>query len=389
MFGMKKRKKAACAGLLILCMGLVPMQAAAASPEFAYTEEKWASLKDNRLEFDEIGELIHEYNTTVLKNNLEYQEYKGKSSSDIAKEYYDSAEDVLENIQYPEDDSSNYASQLSSALNSQQQAESLVEQGDNNVDDGDIKKLGYQQQEAQLVEQAQGLMVSYWTQIYSLESLSDRVTQAESSYQSVVTKKQAGMATQADVESAAESVTTAKGSLASAEKSLEKTKEQLCLMLGWSYGAEVEICELPEPDLETIRAVNVDTDIERALENNYNIQISERRIANAQSETVRETQQKTCDNQKQTASTSVKNAYNNLILAKADYEQARESYELEKSSLSAAEARLAAGTITKNSFEQQKSSCLSAKITVQTQKLNLLQSMLDYQWAVNGLAAVS
>lgn len=389
MFGMKKRKKAACAGLLILFMGLVPMQAAAASPEFAYSEEKWASLKDNRLEFDEIGDLIHEYNTTVLKNNLEYQEYKGKSSTDIAKEYYNSAEDVLENIQYPEDDSSNYASQLSSALNSQQQAENMVEQGDNNVDDGDIKKLGYQQQEAQLVEQAQGLMISYWTQIYSLESLSDRVTQAESSYQSVVTKKQAGMATQADVESAAESVTTAKGSLASAEKSLEKTKEQLCLMLGWSYGAEVEICELPEPDLETIGAVNVDTDIERALENNYNIQISERRIANAQSATVRETQQKTYDNQKQTASTSVKNAYNNLILAKTDYEQACESYEFEKNSLTAAEARLAAGTITKNSFEQQKSSCLSAEITVQIQKLNLLQSMLDYQWAVNGLAAVS
>lgn len=389
MFGMKKRKKAACAGLLILFMGLVPMQAAAASPEFAYSEEKWASLKDNRLEFDEIGDLIHEYNTTVLKNNLEYQEYKGKSSTDIAKEYYNSAEDVLENIQYPEDDSSNYASQLSSALNSQQQAENMVEQGDNNVDDGDIKKLGYQQQEAQLVEQAQGLMISYWTQIYSLESLSDRVTQAENSYQSVVTKKQAGMATQADVESAAESVTTAKGSLASAEKSLEKTKEQLCLMLGWSYGAEVEICELPEPDLETIGAVNVDTDIERALENNYNIQISERRIANAQSATVRETQQKTYDNQKQTASTSVKNAYNNLILAKTDYEQACESYEFEKNSLTAAEARLAAGTITKNSFEQQKSSCLSAEITVQIQKLNLLQSMLDYQWAVNGLAAVS
>lgn len=280
---------------------------AAASPEFAYSEEKWASLKDNRLEFDEIGDLIHEYNTTVLKNNLEYQEYKGKSSSDIAKEYYNSAEDVLENIQYPEDDSSNYASQLSSALNSQQQAEKMVEQGDNNVDDGDIKKLGYQQQEAQLVEQAQGLMINYWTQIYSLESLSDRVTQAESSYQSVVTKKQAGMATQADV----------------------------------------EICELPEPDLETIGAINVDTDIERALENNYNIRISKKQMANARSATVRETQQKTYDNQKQTASTSVKNAYNNLILAKADYEQASESYELEKSSLSAAEARLTAGTITK------------------------------------------
>lgn len=384
-----RRRTAAGAVLLVLCMGLLPMQAAAASPEFAYSEEKWASLQDNRLEFDEIAELVHEYNTTVIKNNLEYLDYKGKTSSNISKDYYDSAEDILDNIQYPEDDSANYAGQLSSALNNQQQAETLVEQGDNNVDDGDIKKLGYQQQEAQLVKQAQGLMISYWSQTYSLSTLEDRVSQAETSYQSVLNKKQAGTATQSQVEAAAESITTAKGALLSAQKSLEKTKEQLCLMLGWSYGADVEICELPEPDTEAIAAIDVNADVKKALENNYSVKISERRIANAQSATVRETQQKTYDNQMQTASTSVKNAYNNLILAKADYEQANESCALEKNSLAAAKTRLAAGTITRNTYDQQESSCLSAEVSVMTQRLNLLQSMLDYEWAVNGLASVS
>ena len=44
-------------------------------------------------------------------------------------------------------------------------------------------------------------------------------------------------------------------------------------------------------------------------------------------------------NQKETASTSVKNAYNSLLSEKSGYEQALESYELAKTELSASAAR--------------------------------------------------
>ena len=119
---MKRNKVLSAACAAALCMGAVPMQAAAASPEFAYTEEKWASLEDNVLEYGEIADLIHEYNTTVQQNLLDYNDYKGKSSLDISKEYYNSAEDMLERIEYPEDDDASYASRLSSALSSEIQA---------------------------------------------------------------------------------------------------------------------------------------------------------------------------------------------------------------------------------------------------------------------------
>ncbi|HJC07206.1 MAG TPA: hypothetical protein H9704_13865, partial [Candidatus Enterocloster excrementipullorum] len=38
------------------------------SPEFAYSEDKWASLRDNVMEYDELADLIHEYNPTVRSN---------------------------------------------------------------------------------------------------------------------------------------------------------------------------------------------------------------------------------------------------------------------------------------------------------------------------------
>ena len=50
-----------------LSLGL-PARALAASPEFARTQEEWARLRDNVLEYEEIEDLVHEYNTTVLNN---------------------------------------------------------------------------------------------------------------------------------------------------------------------------------------------------------------------------------------------------------------------------------------------------------------------------------
>lgn len=386
----KRRKRiTAAAGILAVCMGLSPLQALAASPDFAYTDEEWASLKDNKLEFNEIAALVHEFNTTVQQNLLDYNDYKGKSSTDISNDYYESAGEVTERTSYPEDDSENYASQITSALNSQISADNLIEQGDNNVDDSDTKKLRYEMAEDQIVEQAQELMISYWTQTQNLESLKESTANAEKSYQTVLNKKAAGMAVQSDVENAEQSVSAAKASLQSAESSLESTTKNLCVLLGWSYGDEVEIGTVPEPDLAAINAISVDSDIEKALANNYNLKITSIRIGNARSSTVKETQQKTYENQKETISTNVKNAYNSLILAKSSYEQAKESYELQARDLELAKTRLAAGTITKKTYETTESSEKTAKVSMENAKLSLLEAQLSYNWAVNGLASAS
>lgn len=386
---MKKKKILSGVCAFAVCMGAVPMQAAAASPEFAYTQEKWETLQDNILEYDEISDLIHEYNSTVQQNLLDYNDYKGKTKNNISRDYYDAAEDLLDNIEYPEDDDSNYAARMSSALSSQIQAENLVEQGDNNVDDGEIVKLGYEQEEAELVKQAEQLMISYWSQTYTLSVLEDNVAQAENSYQSVVTRQAAGMATQSDVESAKEAVTSAEASLLSARSTLQETKENLCLMLGWSYGAEVDIRELPEPDEEMISQIDLEEDIETAVANNYSIRMTEKRIANASSASVRETQERTYKNQKDTAATSVTNAYNSLMVTKSEYEQAKDSYDLQKKELEAAGLRLEAGTITRKDYETQEASFRSAEVSLKTQEFSLLEAINEYQWNVQGLAAVS
>lgn len=376
-------------GLAAACLAMMPLQAFAQSPEFAYSEEKWAALRDDRLEFDEIADLVHEYNNTVVQNKLEYQDYKSKTRDDIAQDYYDRAEEIYSSIEYPDTDDSNYGSRMSAALNSKIQADNLMEQGDESVEDSETLKLGYDQTEAGLVKQAQELMISYWSQYYSLESLRERKALAEASYQSELTRMDAGMSTQAKVLSAKEAVTSAEASILTGESNLEKTKQSLCLMLGWSYGSQVEIGELQELNLEEIGAIDVETDMEKAQEQNYNIRLTTKRLENARTTKVRDTLTQTLASQQRTVANSVKSAYDSLILAQSGYEQACLAYEMEQVSMDSAGRKLQAGTMTKNAYESQKSSCLTAKVAVQTQEISLIQAKLAYDWAVAGLAAAS
>lgn len=108
----------------------MPFQAfAQRSPEFAYSAEKWATLRDNKLEFDEISDLVHEYNPTVVQNEISYKDYLTKNRDDVAQDYYDKANEIYSNISYPDLDDANYGSGVAAALRNEQQAKSLMEPG--------------------------------------------------------------------------------------------------------------------------------------------------------------------------------------------------------------------------------------------------------------------
>ncbi len=384
-----KRWKIAGLFAMAFVLSTAPLKALAVSPEFAYTEEKWASLKDNKLEYDEISELIHEYNTTVRQNALDYQEYRGKTSTEISKEYYESADEVTQRISYPDDVSDGYASQISSALNGEISAENLIEQGDKNVDDGEIKRLGYEQTEKNLVQQAQKLMISYYSGKEALKTLESSVTQAETAYEQAKTKVAAGMALSSGVDTAAEAVTKAKASLRSAETNLDKTKKQLLILLGWSADSEVELGALPEIDPSSLSSIDIEADITTAVANNYSVRITRQRLSNSQSENNKITYTNTLKNQEDTVAANVRNTYNSLLLTKDSYEQAKTAYELSEKERAAAELKLSAGVITKKTYEKQEAACLSAKTALETARLELLTTKLTYDWAIAGLASAS
>ena len=302
---------AACSLGVFLAAG-APVQVLAASPQFAYSTEKWASLQDDKLEFDEIADRIHEYNSTVEKNRIEYKDYQGKDSNEIAQEYYDAADEIESSIEYPDSDDANYGSALAAAQRSEASATQMREQGDNNVDDANVKAWGYTQTEKSLVQQAQNLMIQYWNAQENLKSVQNQVSKAEKDYETANLKLSSGSATQTDVLDAKETLLKAQASITTAESNIASTKESLCQMLGWKYGASVEICALPDPQEQMSASINLEEDIAKAQENNYQLKILARQVNNAMTSTLKEQYQTTLTSGKEAVKSNVQSAYQNL-----------------------------------------------------------------------------
>ena len=365
----------------------VPQAAQAASPPFAYTEEKWDSLRDNKLEYDEIGDLIHEYNSTVLSNQIAYEDYKGKDSDEVARTYYDTADEIYAGIEYPDSDDANYGTRLAAAQSSELQAEQMIDRGDENVTDGDVVKWGYDKTEKSLVPSAQILMITYWKSQASLDSSRNAKTTAEKSYETTRLQAAAGTAAQSAVLSARDAVMQAEAAITSAESAVASAKENLCLMLGWKYGDEVEIGELPEPEPAMSSSVNLDEDLVKAVENNYDIKILSRQIKNARQGATQRQYEETLKSSEEAVKANVKSAWQSLLLAETQYAQTVKSFELEEKNMQAAERKRAAGTMSLNEYQSRQISYNNAVTEKETAAMTLLEAQQSYRWAVDGLAS--
>lgn len=368
---------------------LLPEWALAASPPFAYSEEKWAALQDNKLEFDEIADLISEYNSTVTENRLAYQDYRGKDSDEIAQEYYDAADEIEAGIEYPDTDDANYGSRLAAAQSSEASARQMREKGDENVSDSDVILWGYTKTEKSLVQTAQKQMISYWKAVKTLETSENSVQSAQADYEAILIKASAGSATESDVLNAKETLLNAQAAVEEAKDSIESTRETLCMSLGWNYGDGAEIGQLPEPQENMSASVSLEADMEMALEQNYDLRILERKAHNAMESTLKEQYQTSLEAGRETVKSSVQSAWQSLVLAETQYDQARRALELEKKTKETMDLKLAAGLVSRMEASNETYSLTEAMAQLEMASMGLLEAQLNYQWAVNGLASAS
>ena len=353
----------------------------AGSPEFARTSEEWAKLRDNVMEYGELADLIHEYNVTVQKNQIDINDKKNDdriTSDEYAQYYRDAASDARSSIMGddPVSDARNAVS-----------AKQADEQADNNVEDLSVYQLTYSQEEANLVAGAQSSMISYFQQQYELESAKDSLELLQAVYQSVEVKQSAGMATQSDVLDAKKNIQDAQTNIDKLNASIEQTRQTLCVMLGWKYNDTPEITEIPQVDMAQIDAMNPDTDRETALNNNYTLKINKQKLKNATADITKETLNRTIASNEQNISTDLVKSYQDVLQAKAAYEQAVAEHQLESRNMESAERKLQIGTVSPMDYRKQKNAFITKSNGVKTAELTLFQAVQTYQNAVNGLAS--
>ncbi len=355
----------------------------AGSPEFSRTSEEWSKLRDNVMEYDELKDLIHEYNVKVQKNQLDINDKKKDdrvTRDEYAQYYRDAADKARSNITNDE------GSEVTDAGNAVA-ARQAEESADRNVEDLTVHQLTYDQEEATLVATAQTSMITYFQQKYELETLKDNLELLKAVHQSALIKQSAGMATQTDVLDALENIQSTQTSIDKATATIEQTRQKLCIMLGWKYNDTPEIKDIPAMDMLRIDAMNPDADMETALNNNYALKINKRKLTNATADVTKETLKRTIASNEQNIGTDLVKSYQEVLQAKAAYDQAVAEYNLESKNMDTAERKFQVGQMSGLDYRKQKNALITKTNGVKTAELTLSQSVQTYNNAVNGLAS--
>ena len=247
--------------------------------------------------------------------------------------YYKLAQDYYNDMSGDDD-----ASSRMSDLNLQIQGDNMQKQGDETLEDGRIYLLTYEQAEKNLVVTAQSDMISYYENLIQKEQAEATLTEAKENLALAQTKLAAGTITQLDLLTAQENVQTAeKNNLTQLENTIKNLKENSQVLLGWSYNDSPEIGSLTDVDENEIAAMNPDTDLAQAIENNYTLKINERKLENAKNETVKNQLTTAIANNKKQIGASLSGAYKKVLSAQISLQQAQTKAQLEQTNLSNAD----------------------------------------------------
>ncbi len=333
---------------------------------------KWARLRDNVLEYGEIADLVHEYNSTVLQNENEYRKENSRTPKEITSAYLDAANSAWGAYSNAQDGMT-----AAQSLIAARQAENAAE---DNVMTEDKKRtqLLNSLEERNIVKQAQSTMNTYYQLQYQLTSLKKNRELLEATVTSTQGRQAQGMATQADVLNAQQNLQSADAQIIAMENQIESTRQNLIITLGWAQNANPEIRPMPPIDVQRILDMDVASDTQKALDADYTLQVDQRELENANSEANRQIK-------KQKIAVAVSDGYQKVIEAQSSYEEAVTNLEVAVKNWNTANTKYQLGSISRMEYIQEETAKVKAEMDVEVKNLELFQAMEAYDWVVEGV----
>ena len=358
-----------------------PMQT---SYERERSPEEWASLRDNTISWEEIADLVHEYNPTVssLWINFRDSERRGSYNVDVeaaraqVEDAYEKAmaaangnavAEALAEMQY-QTNSSNFS------------ADSVAQNSDR-----ELAKLSIEQTEKNTVETVKKSFISRENTILQKEIDALNLEDAKSEKETAERKKAIGQATEIDVLTAKTAADQAELQLASDDGSIKKTSELLQVSLGWKADATPVFPSIPETTRESVEQISFSEDTKKALDNNLSLQISTRKLNLSEGEANRESLSRTIENQKEKIQSDLLSRYQSLREALDAQAQAILQEENAKKAYEKAERGLKLGSASVKTRNKAKNAYAIASVQKRQADLKLTEEVLDYQAGVNGL----
>ncbi len=410
-------------GILIAVMLFtsMPMEAVQADTIESYSKEQ---LKDNIIEYNEVVDLVHTYNKTVINNRYSYQELEDNyddeeeeespvgssidtSQIDSAIQYYTalSAEQqaVINNPAATDEQKAAAMQQKMiydntiTSLEVQKQSymsmsamSAMMSSPGVSISDTELRtyNLQFRQAEAQIVKSVQNLFPNYYQLINNLEQLKANRKLLQTSYNAQMVQFSLGMCTQTELNESETNMASLDYNIAALESQILTMKQEICKLIGKPYNTDITLGEMPEADLAYIRNIDLNRDIDTAIENNYSVKVLQYKrddISSGASYETKDTADNNLEAQRETVRSTVSQQYQTILSNQNTWKLEQKKLEQMEITMQTAETKYNMGLMSNLEYENQKVNYISQDITVKNAELTLSDSIQTYQWYLQGL----
>ena len=382
-----------------------PFQAFAeeANPDSSYSVDQ-ERLTDNQLDYDEIGARVKEYYGPIKSA---YNMVRGmtEDQGQIAVNERTMADDLISQARAAEDlakDQTGMDQMINKATaKALRKTANQMRTMANNMDRSLSRKTS---SEKQIDRQANSLILNVEMMLNQYQQLQSQRTIAAKGVELATAAKQLqntmqaqGMAVDADVLSAAASLSSGQSQLNTLDAGIEQICKMLCSFTGYDEASNPVFGEVPAADPSYIATVNVAEDKEKAVNNNYELislrgqtggGMTDLQIRTSKTTTQIANKLRNVEYSEENVRSNIQALYDAMEEKNSSYSAAKTAYESGQISWQAAQVQKANGMLSNIQYMQQELAWLQAQSGYKCADLALQQAIQNYKWAVAG-ASVS
>ena len=374
-----------------------------ANPDSSYSVDQ-ERLTDNQLDYDEIGARVKEYYGPIKSA---YNMVRGmtEDQGQIAVNVRTMADDLISQARAAEDlakDQTGMDQMINKATaKALRKTANQMRTMANNMDRSLSRKNS---SEKQIDRQANSLILNVEMMLNQYQQLQSQRTIAAKGVELATAAKQLqntmqaqGMAVDADVLSAAASLSSGQSQLNTLDAGIEQIRKMLCSFTGYDEASNPVFGEVPAADPSYIATVNVAEDKEKAVNNNYELislrgqtggGMTDLQIRTSKTTTQIANKLRNVEYSEENVRSNIQALYDAMEEKNSSYSAAKTAYESGQISWQAAQVQKANGMLSNIQYMQQELAWLQAQSGYKCADLALQQAIQNYKWAVAG-ASVS
>lgn len=358
-----------------------------------YTPEQWDKLMNSQVEYSEIPALIKEFNPNIQIADQAFDNamFDVENQALAAYKMEDDFRDDIEELEESGALATMEGQIMYATLNAY--ADAMGSTGDTisyslkqakREDSSSYREI--KNARKLLTNGAEQVMIGYNMAASQLDTLHTMCDMYQMLYDATLVQQEQGMAVTADVHQAKANLIAAENSLMSLENTVESLETTFLQLVGWTTNEEnrPEIIPIPEVDLQSLNAYDLESDIQKAIGNNQTL-ITKRRTPSGGSTTGIQAKRREVEQDEQLIAAQMQKLYDHMFQKKAAYETACMDYERAEIMRDAGEIQYQNGSMGQIAYLGQQLAYQQAIGAKRTANLELFQAMETYRWAVAGL----